>query len=220
MKIIKKYDYKLTEGSLDKDIEQFILEARKGAYTWDYKHGMEGLRIIKQYFKLIQKEFDEKNFEICKVCYKKLLSLLFEEGYKYSCFGYEDIIARTKLDFEKIIQNYFLCLIVLHNVEDLFNEYLEYLKAKQEYYFEAAEKTIMDTLNAEDFAKFKNMLLLESKNIKEKDYFMHDILTFLMDIAKKKEKNENEFIELAKKFAPILGYDDFKELIKDYEEDR
>ena len=52
MKIIKKYEYKLSEETLDKDIEQFIKETRKGAYTQDYKYGMEGLKIIKQYFKL------------------------------------------------------------------------------------------------------------------------------------------------------------------------
>ena len=214
MKIIKKYEYKLTEESLDKDIEQFIKEARKGAYEWDYKHGMEGLRSIKQYFKLIQQEFDKGNFELCKVCYKKLLFLLFEEGYKYSYFSYEDIIGRSKLNFEKIIRNYFLCLIRLFNVEELFNEYIEYLKVKQDYYFENTEKTIINELSDKDFAKFKNFLLLESEKIKEKNYGMHDVLTFLMDISK---KNEAEFIELAKKFAPVLGYEDFNELIKEYE---
>jgi len=63
MKIIKKYEYKLSKETLDKDIEQFIKETRKGAYTQDYKYGMEGLKIIKQYFKLIQLEFDKGNSE-------------------------------------------------------------------------------------------------------------------------------------------------------------
>lgn len=32
MKIIKKYAYKLTEETLDKDIDQFIQDAKKGGY--------------------------------------------------------------------------------------------------------------------------------------------------------------------------------------------
>lgn len=216
MKIIKKYEYKLTEESLDKDIEQFVKEARKGAYEWDYKYGMEGLRIIKQYFKLIQQEFNKENFELCKNCYKTILRIMFKEGFEYSCFGYEDIVGRSRLDFEKIIHNYFICLIKLHNTEGLFNEFVEYLKMKQEYYFKSAEETIISELTYEDFTKFKEMLLAESEKIGKKDYAMHDILTFLMNIAKKEDNDK--FIELAKRFAPILGYDDFNQLIKDYEE--
>lgn len=218
MKIIKKYEYKLTEKNLDKDIDQFIKEARRGAYTWDYKHGMEGLRIIKQYFKLIQQEFENDNFEICKSCYKKLLFLLFEEGYKYSYFGYEDIIGRSKLHFNKIIKNYFFCLIKLHSVNDLFGEYLEYLKAKQDYYFEAAEKIIIEELNEKDFSTFKSLLLQKSEVIGKDNYELHDILTFLLDIAKEKEKDDKKFIELAEKFTPILGYEDVNQFMEDYEE--
>jgi len=218
MKIIKKYEYKLSEETLDKDIEQFIKEARKGAYTWDYKYGMEGLKIIKQYFKLIQLEFDKGNFELCKSCYKKLLFLLFEEGYEHSYFGYEDIVSRSKLDFDKIIQNYFLCLIKLHHVNDLFNEYVEYLKAKQDYYFESAETTIIKKLSVKDFANFKELLLVEADKVKKDNYAMHDILAFLLDIAKNKECNEQKFMELAEKFYSVFGYSNLKEFLEDYEE--
>jgi hypothetical protein len=218
MKIIKKYDYKLTEETLDKDMEQFIKEALKGAYTWDYKHEMKGLRIIKQYSKLIQKEFEQGNYELCKICYKKLFMLLFGENSKHSCFGYEDIVGRSKLDFNKIIKNYFLCLIKLHSVEELFNEYVEYLKSKQDYYFENAEKIIIQELNDESFAKFKELLEKEAEQVNEKDYAMQDILTFLLDIAKKKEGNKEKFTELAMKYAPVLGYGDLNQFMEDYEE--
>jgi hypothetical protein len=219
MRIIKKYEYKLTEDSLDKDIGKFIKEAQSGAYTWDYKCGMEGLRIIKQYFKLIQQEFNNGNFELCKICYKKLLYLLFEEGYENSYFGYEDIIGRSKLDFDKIVRQYFICLIKLHSVDELFNEFIEYLKKKQDYYFESAEKTIMEELGDEDFAKFKEMLLLEAEKIGKKDYAMHDVLNFLIDIAKKKEKDKKKFLELVERFAPVLGYDNVKQFLEDYEDE-
>ena len=218
MKIIKKYEYKLSEETLDKDIEQFIKEARKGTYTWDYKYGMEGLKIIKQYFKLIQLEFDKDNFELCKNGYKNLLFLLFEEGHKHSYFGYEDIVGRSKLNFDKIIQNYFLCLIRLHPVNDLLNEYVEYLRAKGEYHFEAAETAIKEKLSYEDFAQFKELLLVEADKVKKENYAMYDILTFLLDIAKKKEHNEEKFMELAEKFSPIFGYLNLKEFLQEYEE--
>jgi len=218
MKLIKKYEYKLSKETLDKDIEQFIKEAKKGAYMWDYKYGMEGLKIIKQYFKLIQLEFDKGNFELCKACYKMLLTLLFEEGHEHSYFGYEDIVGRSKLDFEKIIRNYFLCLITLHPVNELFNEYVEYLKAKQDYYFESAETTIIEKLSDTDFAKFKELLLVEADKVKKDNYAMHDILTFLLDIAKNKECNEQKFMELAEKFYPVFGYPNLKEFLEEYEE--
>ncbi len=219
MKIIRKYEYKLTEETLDKDIDKFIKEAKKGAFEWDYKYGMEGLRIIKQYFKLIQAEFDKGNFSLCKICYEKLLHLLFEEGYENSYFGYEDIIGRSKLDFEKITKQYFICLTRLYKVEELFDEYIEYLKKKQDYYFESAEKTIIEELSDKDFAKFKELLLTESEKIGKDNYELHDVLTFLLDIAMKKEKDEKQFNELAEKFAPVLGYDNVKEFLKDYEDD-
>lgn len=218
MKIVKKYEYKLTEETLDKDIDKFIKEARKGAFEWDYKYGMGGLRIIKQYFKIIQDEFDKGNFSLCKACYMKLLYLLFEEGYKNSYFGYEDIVGRSNLDFEKIIRQYFICLIKLHSVDDLFHEFIEYLKKKQDYYFEAAEKTIVNELSEKDFAKFKELLLLEAETIGKEEYERHDVLTFLLDLAKKKD--EKEFLELVEKFAPVLGYDTVNDFLEDYDDDR
>lgn len=218
MKIVKKYEYKLTEETLDKDIDKFIKEARKGAFEWDYKYGMRGLRIIKQYFKLIQEEFDNGNFQVCKDCYKKLLYLLFEEGYENSYFGYEDIIGKSNLDFERIIRQYFICLIKLHSMIELFHEFIEYLKKKQDYYFESAEKTIVNELNEKDFAKFKELLLLEAEKIGKEDYGLHDVLTFLLDVAKKKD--EKEFLELAQRFTPVLGYDTVKDFLEDYEDDK
>ena len=216
MKIVKKYEYKLTEETLDKDIDKFIKEVRKGAFEWDYKHGMEGLRIIKQYFKITQEEFDKGNFSQCKDCYKKLLYILFEEGYENSYFGYEDIVGRSNLDFEKIIKQYFICLIRLHSVNELFHEFIEYLKKKQAYYFEAAEKTIATELSDKDSTRFKELLLLEAEKIGKEDYELHDVLTFLLDIAKKKD--EKEFLELAQRFAPALGYDTVNDFLEDYEE--
>ena len=50
MKIVKAYAYQLSENILEKDINKFIRDAKKGAYQFDYKYGQEGLKIIKAYF--------------------------------------------------------------------------------------------------------------------------------------------------------------------------
>ncbi|MBU0471860.1 MAG: hypothetical protein KKF65_04490 [Nanoarchaeota archaeon] len=137
MKTVKTYA--LTEKTLDKDIDKFIKDAQNGKYYYDYKYGMEGLKIIKQYFRFIQKEYDKKNYKLVKICYKKLLFFLFEASYEHDYFQYEDIIGRSKLDFEKIIINYFSCLTKLYSVEELLKEYIEYINAKKEYDFESAD---------------------------------------------------------------------------------
>jgi len=216
MKIIKKYEYKLNEETLEKDIDIFIRDAKKGAYQMDHRYGLEGLKQIKAYFRMIEEEFKKENIQIARVCYKKLMFLLLQSEENY--FDYEDIIG--KLNFEKFISNYFTCLVKICATEELFRDYLEYLNVKKEYYFEAAEKIITEELSDKDFAQFKELLLVEADKVKKDNYAMQDILTFLLDIAKKKENDEKKFVELAEKFAPVLGYNNIKEFLEDYENDR
>lgn len=211
MKIIKKYEYKLSEKTLDKDIEKFIKHLKEGDYSWG-DDDKEGVKLTRAYFRMIEDEFKKQNFNIAKNCYQKLMfPLLGEEGY-----GYFNMDIVGALNFEKFIGNYFICLIKLHTTEELFNEYIEYLKAKEDYYFETAETTIMEELSEEELAKFKKLLFLKVDTIKEDDYAMHDVLTFLLDITKKKERDETTFMKLAVRFAPILGYADLKEFLEDY----
>ncbi|MFW6233337.1 MAG: hypothetical protein ACOC3Z_01600 [Nanoarchaeota archaeon] len=82
MKITKtvKYNYKLTEETLEKDIESFIEEARKGVFFWDYKNNSIGLKIIKHYFKLLQEKFEKEEYEECKICYGKLILFLIDSS--------------------------------------------------------------------------------------------------------------------------------------------
>jgi hypothetical protein len=179
----------------------FIKEARKGAYQYDYKDGMEGLKIIKHYFKFIQKEFDPENYNLAKVAYKKLIFFLFETGYDY--FNYEDIIDRSKLNFEKVMTNYFTCLIKLCTVKELFNEYFEYIKEKKEYYFEAADKTIIDQLNKDKFNIFESLVY-------KKDYYENDLIYFLLDLAKRRNDRA--------KYNSIC--DEFKDVIDEAEDQK
>ena len=59
MKLTKtvKYNYKLTEETLEKDIDEFISHARKGEFSWDYKYEGIGLKIIKQYFNILKEKY-------------------------------------------------------------------------------------------------------------------------------------------------------------------
>jgi hypothetical protein len=212
MKIIKTYA--LSEKTLEKDIDKFIRDAKNGAYQYDYKYGQEGLKIIKAYFRMINDEFKKQNFQDARACYKKLLSFLMQTDHNY--FNYEDILA--KFNSEKIVGLYFTCLIKTCNADELFHEYIEYLKFKEDYYFESAEKAIMEELDKETLDKFKALLLKEADKIGKEDYAMQDVLTFLMDIVKKKDKDEKMFKELAEKFAPILEYDNAKDILEEYEE--
>ncbi len=198
MKITKTYS--LSEKTLEKDIDKFIRNAKKGAYQYDYKYGQEGLKFIKAYFRLIEEEFKKQNFEVTRVCYKKLLFFLLQRDYDY--FNYEDIMS--KFNSEKIVGFYFICLVKTCNVDELLNEYLEYLRIKEDYYFKSAEKTILDELSSEDKTKFVESVQKESENVKEEDYAMHDLIYFQLDLAKE-GKDRKKYNQLCEKFIKIVG---------------
>ena len=200
MKIIKTYA--LSEKTLEKDIDKFIIAAKRGGYQYDYKYGMEGLKIIKTYFRMIQEEFDKQNYAVCRVCYKKLLFMLIQRNYNY--FDYEDIIGRSKLDFEKIVTNYFACIIKLGSVEEVFNEYVEYLKVKGEPDYDYADQAIIKLLSDSDLAEFAGMVEKGAVGVKEKDYAFHDFIYFLLALAKHK-KDKNAYYRLCERFGKIVG---------------
>src|SRR3989338_1950219 len=193
MKIKKTYEYALSKESLEKDIDQFIREAKNGAYQFDYKYEMEGLKIIKAYFRMIEDEFKKQNFEVARACYKKLMFLLLQCDCNY--FDYEDIVG--KLNFDKFIVNYFTCIINLCSVEELFSEYLQYLNVKKEYGFESAHETLISLLSKDKLAKFKSLVEKNAENVKEKDYALYDCIYFLLDLAKfnKDKKQYNEICD-------------------------
>ncbi len=198
MKIAKTYS--LSEKTLEKDIDKFIRNAKKGAYQYDYRYGQEGLKFIKAYFRMIEEEFKKQNFEVARVCYKKLLFFLLQRDYNY--FNYEDIIS--KFNSEKFIGSYFTCLVKTCNVDELFDEYLEYLRIKGDYYFKSAEKTILNELPSEDKMKFIELVQKESEKVKEKDYAMHDLIYFQLDLTKE-EKDRKKYNQLCDKFIKIVG---------------
>jgi len=201
MKIIKQYT--LSEENLEKDIDKFTRDAKNGAYQYDYKYGQEGLKLIKAYFRMIEEEFKKQNYRTARVCYKKLMFLLLQSKYNY--FDYEDIIG--KLNFEKFLAHYFLCLIKQCNIKEIFKEYLEYLKIKEDYYFASVHRAIFTGLEGKNLTFFVNLAEKEAKNIKEKDYAMHDVIYFLIDLAKLK-KDKAGFNQLCAKYQGIVDEDE------------
>lgn len=201
MKIIKTYSYTLSEDSLEKDIDKFIRDAKNGRYQFDYKYGQEGLKTIKAYFRLIEEEFKKQNYADARICCKKLMFLLLQNNYNY--FDYEDIVG--KLNFGRFIANYFTCLLKTCNIEELFKEYIEYLKVKQDYDFES-DKTIMEGLSDSDRERFISMVEKEAENVKEKDYALHDLIYFQLELAKAR-KDRAKYDALCKKYEKVLGED-------------
>src|SRR3989338_2695269 len=165
MKITKNYS--LSEKTLEKDIDKFIRDAKKGAYQYDYKYGQEGLKLIKAYFRMIEEELKKQNFQVAGACYKKILFFLLQRDYEY--FNYEDIMS--KFNSEKLVGFYFTSLVKTCTVGELFKEYQDYLKVKEDYYFESADKTILSELSSKD--KLESIRLVEKKS--ENDYAMHDL---------------------------------------------
>lgn len=200
MKIVKTYTYELSEKTLEEDIDHFIRDAKKGAYQFDYKYGHEGLKIIKAYFRMIEDEFKKENYTVARICYKKLMFLLLQCEYNY--FDYEDIVG--KLNFEKFLANYFICLIKLCSAEELFREYLEYLRIKKEYGFESVHQTLFKHISENNLNSFTRLVEKEAETVKEKDYALYDLIYFLLDLAKFR-KDKNTYNQLCEKYKRLVG---------------
>ena len=129
--------------------------------------------------------------------------LLLQSECNY--FNYEDIVS--KLNFEKFLANYFVCLIKPGNVEELFAEYLKYLKVKEDYYFESVHKTIFENMSESSLKIFINLVEKEAESIKEEDYARYDLIYFLLDYSKLR-KNRDEFDKICKKYRGFVDEDE------------
>jgi len=132
--------------------------------------------------------------------------LLLQIEYNY--FDYEDIVG--KLNFEKIVGNYFICLISGFSVEVIFKEYLEFLAAKKDYDFESMHKTLLYVMDEKKLEQFKQLAEKEAENVKKDDYAHYDIIHFLLDIAKFKN-DPIQYKQFRKKYSHILGDDENEE---------
>src|SRR3989338_8068819 len=203
MKLTKtvKYHYTLTEETLEKDIESFIKEARKGRYSWDYKYNSEGLKIIKQYFRILEEKFKNKEYEECKICYEKLIIFLFDasRGDDKSDFGYEDLISKISDEFDNYISNYFICLVKNCETEELAEKVSLYASKLKDYGFDSDVKILVENLDKLQLDNLETRMLIKTEGITKKDDAKKDILFFLLSIVKERKQKE-KYLELCNRF--------------------
>jgi len=222
MKVTKtvKYNYKLTEETLEKDIDEFINEARKGYFSLDSKHSSIGLRIIRQYFRILQEKFDNNELKEYMNCYHKLILFLFDSS---TCndeadFGYDDLLAKVSNNFDKFIYNYFICLLKTSNIEELSERIAEYVSKMREYGFESDKNILLEKLNKEQVKQLEERLLTKVKTMTKNDEDKHYILYFLIALAEK-QKNKDKYMHLVSKFEGILDDEEIEYLREEYGED-
>ncbi|PIN90423.1 hypothetical protein COU57_03490 [Candidatus Pacearchaeota archaeon CG10_big_fil_rev_8_21_14_0_10_32_14] len=220
MKLTKtvKYHYHLTEKTLLEDIDKFISDARKGAFSWDYKFNSEGLKIIKQYFRILRDKFDNKEYEECKICYHKLILFLFDAslGKDDADFGYEDLLAKITDDFDKIIRNYFLSLVKTCDMDELAQRVSSYAAHMGDYGFESDIEILIGELDKEKLTELKEKILSEAEGMTKKDYDKQDMVYFLLSLAIER-KDKTQYLFLCEKFKGILKDDELNDIKKEYD---
>ena len=222
MKLTKtvKYNYKLTEETLEKDIDSFIFLARKGNFSWDNKFENIGLKIIKQYFKVLKEKFNTKEYEECKVCYEKLILFLFDasRGDDKANFGYEDLLARVSNDFDNYIKNYFICLVKTCSIEELAEKVSTYASKLKDYGFDSDGKILFTSLKKEELMKLEELMLNKTENMTKKDEDKQGILYFLLSLVRM-QKDKIKYLNLCERFKDILDDEDLEYTKEGYEED-
>lgn len=220
MKITKttKYNYKLTEETLERDIDKFIEKANKGDYHMDKMYGNEGLKIIKQYLKILDGKFKNGELEECKNCYRKLIPfLLLASSAEGDLFDYNDLLAMLSKDFDLIIENYFICLIKTCDIDELSDKVAKYAASLDVYGFDSDKKVLLENLSKEQFNQLEEKILERTKDMTKKDQGKQDIIYFLMSIAKA-QNNKGRYLKLCERFKGILTEKEFEYLKGEYGE--
>ena len=83
-------------------------------------------------------------------------------------------------------------------------EYSEYLKIKEEYYFESVHKALFTNLSDDALKHFTTLANKEAENVKEKDYALQDYIYFLLDLAKFRN-DRNTYDQLCEKYEKVVG---------------
>lgn len=221
MKLTKKvkYHYKLTEETLEKDIDSFILESRKGKYSWDYKYNGEGLKIIKEYFKILKVKFENHEFQECKVCYEKLILFCIDSsvGNDKADFGYEDLLAKISSDFNSLVRNYFICLVKTCDNGELSDRIARYATKLEVYGFDSDKEVIIENLDELAMHNLEQRMLIKTEGMTKKDRDKQDILYFLIWLAEAK-KDKQKYNNLCERFKGVLSDKEIVELKDEYGE--
>ena len=218
MKLTKtvKYNYKLTEETLEKDIDEFIAHARKGDYHMDKMYGNEGLKIIKQYLKILNEKFKNNELEECKNCYHKLIPfLLISSSADGDLFDYNDMLAMLSKDFDDYVRNYFICLVKTCSIDELADKISEYASSLDVYGFDSDKEIMLNNLNKEQLNQLEEKMLVKTHGMTKKDEKKHEIVYFLMEIAQIQNDKE-KYLELCEKFKGVLDNKEYEYIKREY----
>lgn len=224
MKLTKtvRYNYKLTEETLEKDIDNFVEKAKRGDYRMDRHYNGEGLKIIKQYFRILQDKFKNNEFEECKACYEKLILFCIDASGANDCdnlFDYEDLLAKITNEFDDYIRNYFVCLAKTCRMDELAERISRYASQLDIYGFDSDKEILLNSLSKEQLSEFEEKMLVKTQGMTKKDQDKQDIVYFLMDIAEIQEDKE-KYLRLCERFKGILTDKEFEYLKEGYEENK
>ena len=223
MKLTKtvKYNYKLTEKTLERDIDKFIYNARRGDFSWDYKYRGIGLKIIRQYFRILKEKLDNQEYEESKICYEKLILFLFDAscGNDKADFGYEDLLAKISDDFDQYVLNYFICLVKTCDIEELAERVSRYASHLDVYGFDSDKDILLENLDESELKNLEARMLIKTEGMTKKDQDKQNIIHFLMSIAEMREDKE-KYLQLCERVKDILTNKEFEYLKGEYEENR
>lgn len=223
MKLTKtvKYHYKLTEETLEKDLDKFIENAIKGNFRMDRHYNSEGLKMIKQYYRILQEKFHKEEYQECKICCEKLILFSINASganESNNLFDYEDLLAKITSDFDHYIKNYFICLMKTCNIEELANRIEKYAIHLDIYGFDSDKKVLFENLSNEQLNELEEKIVEKTRGMTKKDQDKQDIIYFLMNIAQAK-KNKDKYLMLCDKFKGVLNEKEIMGLKEEYGED-
>ena len=213
IKKVVKYNYELTEETLEKDIDKFIQNAKKGDYHMDKMYGNEGLKIIKQYLKILNEKFKNNELEECKNCYHKLIPfLLISSSADGDLFDYNDMLAMLSKDFDDYVRNYFICLVKTCSIDELADKISEYASSLDVYGFDSDKEIMLNNLNKEQLNQLEEKMLVKTHGMTKKDEKKHEIVYFLMEIAQIQNDKE-KYLELCEKFKGVLDNKEYEYIV-------
>src|SRR3989338_896513 len=219
IKKVVKYNYELTEETIEKDIDKFIENAKKGDYHMDKMYGNEGLKIIKQYLKILNEKFKNNEFMECNDCYHKLIPfLLVSSSAEGDLFDYNDMLAMLSRDFDDYVNNYFICLVKTCKMDELADKVSEYASNLNDYGFDSDKEILLNNLSKERLNQLEEKMLLKTEGMTKKDEKKHEIVYFLLDLAKIQD-DKSKYLSLCEKFKGVLNGEEYEYLKGEYEDD-
>ncbi|MBI2629854.1 hypothetical protein HYW76_02020 [Candidatus Pacearchaeota archaeon] len=219
IKKIVKYNYELEGDNLEEDIDKFIEKAKSGDYHMDKMYENEGLKIIKQYLKILDEKFKNNELEECKRCYHKLMSfLLIASNGETDLFDYNDLLAKLSKDFDDYIKNYFICLVKTCNIDELADKISEYAPSLDVYGFDSDKEVLFENLTKEKLNEVEQKMLSKTTGMTEKDKDKHEIIYFLMSISEAQEDKE-KYLKLCERFRGVLKDSEVNYMREEYEDE-